>query len=326
MTHQFDYATAPEFFVRDLAASVAFYRENLGFSVLEERVDFAVVTLEQGALLLAHQSLLRAAMDGAATAEGAASRGFRPVVITRLMVRDVDALWAKVRAAGVDVVKALRDESYGLRDFTVRDPDGYLVRFAARPESQSFQRRRAIAVLGQGAYPGDPVPERALEAAEAVGRAIARRGAALLCGGLGGVMEAASRGARLAGGLVVGILPESDPDSANQYVEVALASGMGYMRNGLLVRACDAAIMIAGGAGTLNEATLAYGLRPLVVLEGTGGWSDRLRQLLTDGRYFDGRRLNEVRFCSGAEEAVDLALSLAGSHISPAGDLLDRRY
>jgi uncharacterized protein (TIGR00725 family) len=94
-------------------------------------------------------------------------------------------------------------------------------------------------------------------AAEAVGRDLAARGAVLVCGGLGGVMEAACRGAKEAGGLTVGILPGTDRVAANAFVEVAIPSGLGEARNALVVRAVDALIAVGGGYGTLSEIALA---------------------------------------------------------------------
>ena len=141
-------------------------------------------------------------------------------------------------------------------------------------------RAPVITVIGKSARnPADPVPERALRAGEEVGKLLAQRGAVVVTGGLSGVMEAVSRGAKGAGGLVIGILPGFDKRDANAYVDVAITTGMGWMRNTLVVRAADAVIMISGGVGTLNELTVAYEDKPTVVLEGTGGWSDRIRDI-----------------------------------------------
>lgn len=104
--------------------------------------------------------------------------------------------------------------------------------------------------------------------AEAVGRGLAESGAALLCGGLGGVMEAAARGAKsVAGSVTIGVLPGEDPADANRYIDVPLATGMGEMRNALIVRAARAIIAIGGGWGTLSEIALARRIgRPVVGL------------------------------------------------------------
>ncbi len=94
-------------------------------------------------------------------------------------------------------------------------------------------------------------------AAETVGELLARGGAVLVCGGLEGVMAAACRGAASAGGLSVGLLPGSDRAAANRWVGVAIATGMGELRNGLVVRAADAVVAIGGAYGTLSEVALA---------------------------------------------------------------------
>jgi len=93
--------------------------------------------------------------------------------------------------------------------------------------------------------------------AEAVGRELAARGAVVVCGGLGGVMEAACRGAKKAGGLTVGILPGTDRAAANAFVDVAVPTGLGEARNALVVRAADALIAVGVGYGTLSEIALA---------------------------------------------------------------------
>jgi len=90
-----------------------------------------------------------------------------------------------------------------------------------------------------------------------VGRQLAERGAVVVCGGLGGVMEAACRGAKEAGGLTVGILPGTDRAAANAFVDVAVPSGLGEARNALVVRAADAVVAVGGGYGTLSEIALA---------------------------------------------------------------------
>src|SRR5918912_3497136 len=103
-----------------------------------------------------------------------------------------------------------------------------------------------IAVVG----PGDASDEQ-VQTAEEVGARVAEAGAVLVTGGLGGVMEAACRGARSVRGLTVGLLPGSDRRAANGWVDVALPTGLGELRNGLIVRAADALLAIGGGTGTL---------------------------------------------------------------------------
>jgi uncharacterized protein (TIGR00725 family) len=106
--------------------------------------------------------------------------------------------------------------------------------------------------------------------AEEVGRLLARRGAVVVCGGLGGVMEAACRGARGEGGTAVGILPGLDRDAANPHVSVAVATGLGEARNALVVRAADALIAVGGAYGTLSEIALALKAGKPVI--GLGTW------------------------------------------------------
>ncbi len=121
--------------------------------------------------------------------------------------------------------------------------------------------KRLVAVVGGHRCSPD---EAAL--AEEVGRRLAAAGAVLLCGGLGGVMEAAARGAkRVEGSLTVGILPSDDPRDANSHIDLPLATGMGEMRNALIVRAADAVIAIGGGWGTLSEIALARRIAKPVV-------------------------------------------------------------
>src|SRR6266568_2243842 len=176
-----------------------------------------------------------------------------------------------------------------------------------------------ITVIGKAARdPKDPVPPRALAAAEEVGRLLAERGAVVVSGGLSGVMEAVSRGAKSANGLVVGVLPGFDKRDANAYVDIALTTGMGWMRNTLTVRAADAVIMISGGIGTLNELTVAYQDKPTVILEHTGGWSDRIRGIAYAGKHLDEAGSATLHFAATPAEAVDLALRLARS--GEAGD------
>jgi uncharacterized protein (TIGR00725 family) len=104
--------------------------------------------------------------------------------------------------------------------------------------------------------PGDAAPNTAA-AAESVGRELAARGAVVVCGGLGGAMEAACRGARQAGGTTVGLLPGLDRRDANPYVDVAIPTGLGEARNALVVRTADALVAVGGGYGTLSEIGLA---------------------------------------------------------------------
>jgi len=173
-------------------------------------------------------------------------------------------------------------------------------------------RPTLITIIGKSAKdPRDPVPEKALRMAEEVGRLVAERNGIVVTGGLSGVMEAVSRGAKQAGGLVIGILPGFDKRDANEFVDVAITTGMGWMRNTLTVRAADAVIMISGGIGTLNELTVAYEIKPTVILEGSGGWSSRIREIAYGGKFLEEAKIAELHFAQTPQQAVDMAFALA---------------
>ena len=150
--------------------------------------------------------------------------------------------------------------------------------------------RAWIAVVGPGtaASPAD------LATAEEIGAAVAEAGCGLVCGGLGGGMEAACRGARSRGGLTLGLLPGLDREEANGWVVVAVPTGLGEARNALVVRAADAVVAIGGEWGTLSEIALALRAGKRVV--GLGTW-----ELPERG----GRGLVVA---ASAEEAAGLAL------------------
>jgi uncharacterized protein (TIGR00725 family) len=127
------------------------------------------------------------------------------------------------------------------------------------------ERPVRIAVCGAGVA-DDELADRA----ERLGRAIASVGAVLVCGGLGGVMEAAARGSAQAGGLTVGVLPGRDGADANVWIRIPLPTGMGEIRNALVVRFADVVIAVGGEWGTLSEIALARKMGIPVVLMGPG--------------------------------------------------------
>jgi uncharacterized protein (TIGR00725 family) len=158
-------------------------------------------------------------------------------------------------------------------------------------------RRLQISVVG---YDGDSCTEAAYAAAYKVGRAIAERGAVVVCGGRGGVMEAACKGARDAGGLSLGIIPSADLAGANAACDLVVATGIGHSRNFLVAYSGDATIVVGGGAGTLIEAAAAYQAgKPMVAIKGTGGVADDLA-----GGYVDERKTSKVLGSTSPEEAV----------------------
>lgn len=169
--------------------------------------------------------------------------------------------------------------------------------------------RTVIAVCGSDGS-DSYLSRQALEIAENVGYLIAKRGAVLICGGGGGIMEQACRGAKRGDGLVVGILPETK-SYANPYVDVGLTTHLGRARNYILVRSADAIIGIAGRWGTLNEIALALNVgKPAVLVKGSGGWADMLTSEHAAGLV---SRLPQAPLVAGsAEEAVELAFRAIG--------------
>jgi uncharacterized protein (TIGR00725 family) len=165
-----------------------------------------------------------------------------------------------------------------------------------------------VAVIGDG-DPRGPEAHRILEWAEEVGQLLARGGATVITGGLGGVMRAASRGAHGAAGVTIGILPGSDPAEANEYVTIPIATGLGVMRNLVVVTAADAVVAVGGRHGTLSEIGLALRMgRHVVTLS---SWRVESEHRL------GGPRVHRVR---DPREAAAMALRLAaGGPDTPTG-------
>ena len=167
--------------------------------------------------------------------------------------------------------------------------------------------KKIIAVCGSDG--NDPnLSSFALETAEKVGYLIAKKGGVLICGGGGGIMEATCRGARKAGGLNIGILPE-EKDYANPFVDIALPTHLGRARNYVIVRSSDVVIGIAGRWGTLNELSLSLNIgKPTIVIKGTGGWSDILSSLLIS-EALKNFPISPL-IANSAEEAVEMAFQV----------------
>jgi uncharacterized protein (TIGR00725 family) len=126
-----------------------------------------------------------------------------------------------------------------------------------------------------------------------LGRGIAQRNAVLICGGLTGVMEHAAHGAQSAGGLTIGLLPGDDADDANEYIDVAIATGLGHARNAILARTADGVVALGGGLGTLSEIALALRHRRPTI--GIKTW--RFER--------DGRTEPELPVAASVAEALD---------------------
>ena len=141
-------------------------------------------------------------------------------------------------------------------------------------------------------------PEEA-NLAQSVGELLAQQGATIVCGGLGGVMEAVCRGAKSKGGLTVGILPGQDSSMANPWVDIPIVTGIGEARNVVVVKSAQAVIAIGGGYGTLSE--IAYALKSRIPVIGLNTWSLSRKE----------REDDAIIIAQSATEAVDKAISLA---------------
>jgi len=160
-----------------------------------------------------------------------------------------------------------------------------------------INKRKVIAVIGGG----QPSAKEA-RLAEEVGRELARHDVILACGGLGGVMEAACKGAQSEGGITIGILPGESRQAANPYVQIPIVTGLGYARHVAVVKSAQAVIAIGGNYGTLSE--ISHALQSGIPVIGLKTWS------LSK----NGRQDNSIIVVQSPAEAVDKALSLAINH------------
>lgn len=157
-----------------------------------------------------------------------------------------------------------------------------------------MHRKVCISVIGSGG----PISKETAKIANDVGREIAVRGGVLICGGLGGVMAEAAKGAKEKGGLTIGIIPGEDPDSANPYIDIPIITGLGFARNVLVAYSGSAVIAISGKLGTLSE--ISYALLKEKPVIGLGTWD--LGQIEDHGY--------RIVKCSDAKDAVEKAFSL----------------
>lgn len=166
---------------------------------------------------------------------------------------------------------------------------------------------KRIGVIGQS---GD-LPSEIQHLAYEVGKEIALKNCILFSGGTNGVMEFASRGAKEANGLVVGILPGDTLDMANSYIDIPINTGLSFdYRSLILVHSSDALIMVGGGNGTLGELSTAYlNRKPVVVLEPSGGWASKVRTITYEEAYLDIRRTTKLDYAQTPQEAVQIALA-----------------
>jgi len=153
--------------------------------------------------------------------------------------------------------------------------------------------KKFIAVIG-----GGQCSKEETRLAEEVGRQLAKRGAILVCGGLGGIMEAACKGASLEGGTTIGILPGDRSQTANPYVQIPIVTGLGEARNVIVVKSAQAVIAIGGSYGTLSE--ISHALQSGIPVIGLDTWS--LSR--------NGRQDKSIIPAQSPTEAVDKALDL----------------
>ncbi len=162
-------------------------------------------------------------------------------------------------------------------------------------------RKPQILIIGNNENGFTPNLE---EIAYETGVEVAKSGAVLITGGLGGVMKASAHGAKDAGGLTIGIIPQNDASFANEYCDIVIPSGMGLARDFLTALSGDGVIIIGGGSGTLSEACAAYmHKRPMVSIKNTGGIADRYAD-----QYIDHRQQVKIIGVASPKEAVKTLL------------------
>jgi len=156
------------------------------------------------------------------------------------------------------------------------------------------KKQPIIAVIGGGSC-----SQEEAHLAEEVGRELAKRGASLVCGGLGGIMEAACKGASAEGGVTIGVLPGDDRRAANPYVQIPIVTNLGYARNVTVVKSGQAVIAVGGNYGTLSE--ISHALQSHIPVIGLGTW--------TISR--NGKEDKAIITAKSPAEAVEKALKLA---------------
>ncbi|MDQ6723143.1 MAG: TIGR00725 family protein [Thermoproteota archaeon] len=159
-----------------------------------------------------------------------------------------------------------------------------------------------IGVIG---YNDSPLPLKTLDIAYDVGSEIAKKKAVLICGGLGGVMEYACRGAKDNAGLTVGIVPQDDYSKANEFCDIVICTGIGFSRDFIVSYSSDGIISVGGGVGTLIELCVGYMAKKIMVsIEDSGGTSD-----IYGGKFLDERKRIKIEKYSSASHAVDFIIS-----------------
>jgi uncharacterized protein (TIGR00725 family) len=160
-------------------------------------------------------------------------------------------------------------------------------------------RKFQIAVVG---YNKDRCTEQARILAYEVGKEVARAGAVLVCGGLGGVMESACKGSKENNGFTIGIIPQDEFSFANEFCDVVICTGIGFARDFIIASSADGIIAIGGGVGTLIEMAAGYMIKKsIVVIAGSGGVADTYA-----GKYLDERNRVPILVAKDARSAVQI--------------------
>jgi uncharacterized protein (TIGR00725 family) len=160
-------------------------------------------------------------------------------------------------------------------------------------------RKFQIAVVG---YNKDRCTEQARVLAYDVGKEVARAGAVLVCGGLGGVMESACKGSKENNGFTIGIIPQDEFSFANGFCDVVICTGIGFARDFMIASSADGIIAIGGGVGTLIEMSAGYMIKKsIVVIAGSGGVADTYA-----GKYLDERNRVPILVAKDARSAVQI--------------------
>lgn len=167
-------------------------------------------------------------------------------------------------------------------------------------------KKRQILVVGNNENGSTPELEKV---AYETGLEVAKSGSVLITGGLGGVMRAACHGAKDAGGITVGIIPQNDPSFANEYCDIVIPTGIGLARDFLNALSADGVIIIGGGSGTLSETCAAYmHNKPIAAIKNTGG----IAEMFVD-KYLDHRQNVKIVGVSSPKEAVKYILAKINS-------------
>ncbi len=164
-----------------------------------------------------------------------------------------------------------------------------------------------IGSAGKEEYQGKKPKQEIYDLSYRLGQLVAKRGAVVITGGKTGIMELAAKGAKEAGGIVVGIVKGAIRKTANKYIDVEVVSGMeGGGEASILVLSCDGLIGIGGGAGTLQELTYAYrNKKPVVLINSLPGWSKTLA-----GKYIDDRQILKFKTAPNPDKAVKMLFDL----------------